>query len=52
MDIKTKLYLERSENEIRLATVLQNLSRSDDKAKFGAEKNDTFYKNERFINIR
>ena len=43
MDIRIKLYLERSENEIRLATVLRNLSNSDDKAKFGAEKNDTFY---------
>ncbi len=44
MDINIKQYLERSENELKVSTVLKNLSNFDDeKEKLGAEKEDTFY---------
>jgi len=43
MDIKVRKYLERSENELRVAIILKNLTESDGKIDFGAEKEDTFY---------
>lgn len=43
MDIGVKQYLERSENELRAAAILKKISESEEKAKFGAEKEDTFY---------
>lgn len=43
MDTDIKLYLDRAENEERVSVILKNLSQSEDKAKFGAEKEDTFY---------
>jgi uncharacterized protein (UPF0332 family) len=43
MDIAIKQYLERAGNELRLASILKNLSGSKEKVNFGAEKEDTFY---------
>jgi|SRR3989338_2542074 len=43
MDTSVKLYLDRAGNELRVSIILKNLSQSDEKAKFGAEKEDTFY---------
>lgn len=43
MDTAVKEYLERASNELRLASILKNLSESEEKVKFGAEKEDTFY---------
>lgn len=43
MGIKVRKYLERAENELRISIILKNLSESEEKVKFGAEKEDTFY---------
>ena len=43
MDTVIKQYLERSENELRLSIILMNISGSEEKARFGANKEDTFY---------
>jgi uncharacterized protein (UPF0332 family) len=44
MDSKVKLYLERAENELRLAKAIFNLSKKEKtKVELGANPNDTFY---------
>ena len=43
MDINIRDYLDRAENELRVAIILKNLTESDKKIEFGAGKEDTFY---------
>jgi len=45
VDISVKQYLERAENELRVSTILKNLSESnsEEKANLGGRKEDTFY---------